>query len=131
MTGSSSYDKGLQVPIKFTLMATIMVYKKSIELEQGTKDLIREEKLNDCSAQRTRLSSHCLPKALMAGCKYSGDMLTFTFSSRLWYNKSFRNRLPLKKLSSDEVAQLDTFQSATIQFLLDVYVLFHLKPLFH
>lgn len=43
----------LQVPIKFTLMATIMVYKKSIELEQGTKDLIREEKLNDCSAQRT------------------------------------------------------------------------------
>lgn len=27
----------------FTLMATIMVYKKSIELEQGTKDLIREE----------------------------------------------------------------------------------------
>lgn len=43
----------LQVPIKFTLMATIMVYKKSIELEQGTKDLVREEKLNDCSAQRT------------------------------------------------------------------------------
>lgn len=43
----------LQVPIKFTLMATIIVYKKSIELEQGTKDLIREEKkLNDCSAQR-------------------------------------------------------------------------------
>lgn len=34
-------------------MATIMVYKKSIELEQDTKDLIREEKLNDCSAQRT------------------------------------------------------------------------------
>lgn len=33
-------------------MATIMVYKKSIELEQDTKDLIREEKLNDCSAQR-------------------------------------------------------------------------------
>lgn len=66
----------------------------------------------------------------MAECKYSGDMLTFTFSSRRWYNKSFRNRLPLKKLSSDEVAQLDTFQSATIQFLLDVYVLFHPNPLF-
>lgn len=43
----------LQVPIKFTLMATIMVNKKSIELEQDTKDLIREEKLNDCTAQRT------------------------------------------------------------------------------
>lgn len=43
----------LQVPIKFTLTATIMVNKKSIELEQDTKDLIREEKLNDCSAQRT------------------------------------------------------------------------------
>lgn len=34
-------------------MATIMVNKKSIELEQDTKDLIREEKLNDCTAQRT------------------------------------------------------------------------------
>lgn len=43
----------LQVPIKFTLMATIMVNKKSIEVEQDTKDLIREEKLNDCSARRT------------------------------------------------------------------------------
>lgn len=43
----------LQVPIKFTLMATIMANKKSIELEQDTKDLIREEKLNDCTAQRT------------------------------------------------------------------------------
>lgn len=43
----------LQVPIKFTLTATIMVNKKSIEVEQDTKDLIREEKLNDCSARRT------------------------------------------------------------------------------
>lgn len=30
-----------------------MANKKSIELEQDTKDLIREEKLNDCTAQRT------------------------------------------------------------------------------
>jgi len=42
-----------QVPIKFTLTATIMVNKKSAEVEQDTKDLIREEKLNDCSARRT------------------------------------------------------------------------------
>lgn len=30
-----------------------MVNKKRIELEQDTKDLIGEEKLNDCTAQRT------------------------------------------------------------------------------
>lgn len=41
----------LQVPIKFMLTATIMVNKKGIE--HDTKDLIREENLNDCSAQRT------------------------------------------------------------------------------
>lgn len=53
LESSRAMTTSLQVPIKFTLMATIMVYKKNIEREQGTKDLIREEKLNDCSAQRT------------------------------------------------------------------------------
>lgn len=44
---------GLRVPIKFSLMTTLMVNKKSIELEQGTKGLVRVEQLNDCSTQRT------------------------------------------------------------------------------